>query len=256
MADKSALLAATPRKVMTLFLLIDCSGSMEVFGNIEQVNNAVGQIVSELGLTMKDSSEAEIKIAVLTFSNDCRWVGSRAVSLEEFNWLGLRAGGVTNMGAAFTELESKLHKSAFLASATGAYAPVIILLSDGMPSDEWEKPLDELKKNNWFKIATKIAIAVDGGDIEGALPILAEFTGSADTVLQVEKLGGNLERLLRELAVVSSTMQSRSAPVDAKDAEAVALKTVGVVTGARAAEDAAPEQPQPEQAREWDFDNW
>ena len=42
----------------------------------------------------------------------------------------------------------------------GYLAPRIIILSDGAPTDKWENQLEELKKNNWFKSATKVTFAV------------------------------------------------------------------------------------------------
>ena len=130
----------------------------------------------------------------------------------------MEAGGLTDMGAAFSELESKLSRSAFLASSTGAYAPVIILLSDGCPTDEWEKGLEKLKYNNWYKAATKIAIAVDDGDTS----VLSAFTGTTESVLQVNSNRDDLKKLcvhveMRSLAVISSTMNSR--PVAAGSGE-------------------------------------
>lgn len=208
-----------PRRVMTLFLLIDISGSMSVNGNIGKVNSAIEEMIPLLKEVSDENADAEIKIAVLAFSSGCRWIThdisgqSGAESLESFFWNDMEAGGLTDMGAAFSELESKLSRSAFLASSTGAYAPVIILLSDGCPTDEWEKGLEKLKHNNWYKAATKIAIAVDDGDTS----VLSAFTGTTESVLQVNSNRDDLKKLLCRLAVVSSTMNSRS--VSAGDGE-------------------------------------
>ena len=62
------------------------------------------------------------------------------------------------------------------------------------------------KRNNWYKAATKIAIAVDDGDTSA----LSAFTGTNETVLKVNSGREDLKTLLCRLAVVSSTMQSRS----------------------------------------------
>lgn len=204
--------AALPRRVMTLFLLVDTSGSMTVNGNIGKVNSAIEEMIPLLQEVSDENADAEIKIAVLEFSTGCRWVtrdvaGQPGVdSLESFFWNDLEASGLTDMGAAFVELESKLSRSAFLQSATGAYAPVIILLSDGQSTDNTQPGLDKLKHNNWYKAATKIAIAVDDGDTS----VLSGFTGTTETVLKVNSDREDLKSLLCRLAVVSSTMQSRS----------------------------------------------
>lgn len=201
-----------PRKVMTLFLLVDTSGSMTANGNIGKVNSAIEEMIPLLQEISNENADAEIKIAVLAFSSGCRWVTHDlagqpgAESLESFFWNDLQASGLTDMGAAFVELESKLSRSAFLQSSTGAYAPVIILLSDGLPTDNTQLGLDKLKHNNWYRAATKIAIAVDEGDTS----ILSQFTGTTEAVLKVNSEREDLKHMLCRLAVVSSTMQSHS----------------------------------------------
>lgn len=231
-------LGVMPRRVMTLFLLVDTSGSMTVNGNIGKVNSAIEEMIPLLQEVSDENADAEIKIAVLEFSNGCRWVTRDATgnpgveSLETFFWNDLEASGLTDMGTAFTELESKLSRSAFLASATGAYAPVIILLSDGQPTDNTQPGLEKLKHNNWYKAATKIAISVDNGDTSA----LSAFTGTTETVLQVNSGREDLKSLLCRLAVVSSTMQSRSVTAasggsDAEEAESRAKEAIQQTTG-------------------------
>ncbi len=210
--EKRDLGEVMPRRVMTLFLLVDTSGSMTVNGNIGKVNSAIEEMIPLLQEVSDKNADAEIKIAVLSFSSGCRWVthdisgNVGAESLETFFWNDLEAGGLTDMGMAFTELESKLSRRSFLASSTGAYAPVIILLSDGQPTDNWQQGIEKLKKNNWYRCATKIAISVDNGDSK----VLTAFTGTTESVLQVNSGRDDLKNLLCRLAVVSSTMQSRS----------------------------------------------
>ena len=55
------------------------------------------------------------------------------------------------MGDAFLELSRKLSRSSFLSSPSLSFAPVIFLLSDGSPNDDWKKGLDTLKQNKWFQ---------------------------------------------------------------------------------------------------------
>lgn len=197
---------ALPRRVMTLFMLVDCSGSMSFDGNIGKVNRAVEETVQQLRDVSDNNFDAEIKIAVLKFSDGCEWVTNGAESFDNFIWNGLSAEGLTDMGEAFLELESKLSRNEFLKSSTGAYAPVIILLSDGQPTDNIDPGLEKLRHNNWYKSAMKIAIAVNSD----ATDALVQFTGSTETVIPYDSDKQNLTKLLTKLAVVSSKMQSRS----------------------------------------------
>jgi len=195
-----------PRRVMTLFLLVDSSGSMTVNGRIAQVNAAIEEMQPLLREVSDENADAEIRIAVLEFSTGCKWVTNGAESLDTFFWNDLTASGVTEMGAAFLELESKLSRMQFLASSTGSFAPAIILLSDGAPTDNWEAGLAALRKNNWFKNAMKIAVAVADADMS----VMSAFTGSPETVVLVKDDRETLKKLLNRLVVIASTIQSRS----------------------------------------------
>ena len=110
------------------------------------------------------------------------------------------------MGAAFIELEKRLSRSEYMRSSTGSYAPVLLLLSDGQPTDNVDAGLEKLRHNNWYKVATKVAISVDNG----ADDVLTQFTGDARNVIRYDSINQNLDKLLADLAVVTSKMQSRS----------------------------------------------
>ena len=112
----------------------------------------------------------------------------------------------TEPGAACVELDKKLSRNEFLESQTGAYAPVILLFSDGGPTDNWEKGLEQLKKNNWFKHAIKIAIAI-GEDADKN--VLATFTGTPESVIAVNDKH-TLKALIRKVSVRASEFQSHS----------------------------------------------
>ncbi len=200
--------APAPRKVMTLLYLVDTSGSMagEKLGS---VNSAMEEaIVNDLPSISSANDDAEIKVAILQFSDDCSWITppSGPIGIGDVIWSDLQPDGMTSMGAAFRELDSKLSRNAFLQSQTGAYAPVIILMSDGGPNDDWEDALENLRKNNWFKHAIKIAIAI-GEDAEKS--VLACFTGNPETVIEVNDKH-TLKMLIRKVSVRASEFQSHS----------------------------------------------
>ena len=197
---------ALPRKVMTLFMLIDTSGSMTYDGNIDKVNRAVENTIQQLRDISDSNFDAEIRVAILTFGDSVRWETAGAVAMEDIIWNDLSANGLTPMGAAFSELESKLSRSAFLQSSTGAYAPVIMLLSDGQPTDSIDEGLAKLKKNNWYRVAAKVAIAVN----DEANDVLVKFTGNTETVIRYDSNKQDLQSLLTNLAKASSKIQSRS----------------------------------------------
>ena len=224
-----------PRRVMTLFLLVDSSGSMSINGNMGKVNGAIEEMVPLLRDVSDEQSDAEIKLAVLEFSSGCQWAtgDDGPMSLDDFEWVDMSAGGLTDMGAAFRELESKLSRKAFMNNAAGNYAPVMILLSDGAPTDDYISGLKMLQHNNWFRNAVKIAISVENGSTD----ILAEFTGSNETVLRYDSEKSDLKKLLTKLAVVSSTIQSHSKNVEIPDGPGTTDPKDGEDPGAQTAKE-------------------
>ena len=196
-----------PRKVMTLFYLVDTSGSMDG-SRIGTVNAAMEECIPLLKEVDAANDDAEIKVAILQFSSGCSWVTpvSGPVGLDDIIWDDLQAGGMTEFGGALLELDKKLSRNEYLNSQTGAYAPVILLLSDGGPTDNWEIGLNKIKENNWFKHAIKIAINIDS---ESDRYVLAQFTGNPEAIIDVDDKA-TLKKMIHKVSVRASEFQSHS----------------------------------------------
>lgn len=196
---------SVPRRTMTLFFLIDTSGSMS--GNkIGAVNDAIVNVLPMLEDISSTNPDAEIKVAALEFSNGTKWLYNEPKSVEDFKWIDVQAGGLTSLGEACIELNAKLSRSGYMKSASGSYAPAIILLSDGGPTDNFDGSLQSLQGNNWFKNAIRIAIAI-GDDAD--LDVLARFTGNNEAVIKVQNIDA-LKQIIRIVAVTSSQIGSKS----------------------------------------------
>lgn len=217
------------KKVLPIIYVIDTSGSM-IGDRIAAVNEAMHECEDILKEKAGESPDAEIKIGALKFSSGAQWLTkSGLVSLEDFFWNDAQAGGVTDLGKALKELESKLSRRDFLVSDTGFCLPVIIFMSDGGPTDDWQKELANANANNkWFKRARKIAIAIgDDADKE----VLKELVGSMEAVVQANDLE-TLKSLIVEVSVSASMMagQSRMAG-DAADGSAILDNALSSVDG-------------------------
>jgi uncharacterized protein YegL len=194
---------------MVLFFVIDTSGSMDG-SKIGAVNVAIEEIIPEIRDVSDENADAQIKIAALDFSSGAAWITKNGpVEAEQFRWNYLDAAGVTDFGAACKALNEKLSTKAFMQEATGSFAPAIFLLSDGEPTDDWQSALAELKKNNWFKAAVKVAIAI--GD-EANKDVLKEFTGSMEAVLEVHNTA-MLKKMIKFVSVRASQVASKSSNV-------------------------------------------
>lgn len=213
-----------PRKVMTVFYLVDTSGSMS--GNkIEALNTAVRETLPIIKEISENNPDSKIKIAVLEFSSGCEWMYPTPTDVASFEWRDLQAGGLTSLGAAYDSLSQKLSQShGFMMEATGSFAPVIILISDGAPTDHPEYALEKLKSNNWFKVATKIAIAINDDTIKSTL---IDFTGNEEAVLSVKTID-ELKKIIRMVSITASRVNSKNTSVgkDAPDKATETIKTI------------------------------
>jgi uncharacterized protein YegL len=203
----SSLLDAVPisRRVMTLFFVVDTSGSMSG-AKIASVNQAIREILPILNTISQNNADAEIKIAMLKFSSGVSWMYDSPKDFAEFKFQDLTAGNLTDFGQACQALNEKLSRSAFMQEVNGAYAPVIILLSDGAPTDAWESPMEKLKNNKWFASAIKIAIGI-GNDANR--DVLTAFTGSQEAVIEVHNVEA-LKAIIRTVTVTASMIGSNS----------------------------------------------
>ncbi len=196
---------SVPRRTLTLFFMIDTSGSM--MGNkIGAVNDAVVNVLPMLEEISETNPDAEIRVAALEFSNGASWLYSEPKLASEFVWQDVAAGGLTSLGEACSELNSKLSRTGFMQAASGSFAPAIILLSDGGPTDDYKSGIAKLKNNNWFKAAIKVAVAI-GDDAD--LNVLEEFAGTNEAVFTVHNIDA-LKQIIRIVAVTSSQIGSKS----------------------------------------------
>jgi len=197
-----------PRRKMVLFFVIDTSGSM-CGSKIGSVNDAIENVLPMIGEISDENPDAEINVAALEFSTGTRWLYDEPKNAKDFIWQKVEADGLTSLGEACEELNKKLSRTGgFMPTSTGSgyFAPAIILLSDGGPTDNFEAGLSSLQTNLWYKNAIKIAIAIgDDADKE----VLKQFTGSSEAVITVHNIDA-LKKMIRIIAITSSQIGSKS----------------------------------------------
>ena len=212
------------RRTMTLFFVVDTSGSM--YGSkMGTVNSAIEEVIPEIRKISGENADAAIKIAVLQFSNGANWITPQPMNAEDFNWNYLNADGLTDFGQMCKKLNEKLSRKAFMSDAAGSFAPAIFLLSDGEPTDEYTRELEKLKENNWFKKAIKIAVAI-GNDANKS--VLSEFTGNLEAVITVHTPEA-LTKMIRFVSITSSQIGSKSSGVGTDGVDKAANKQDDVI---------------------------
>lgn len=184
------------------FWVVDCSGSMFSEGKMGTVNNAIQECIPNMCEAANNNPNAQLLIRALQFSTGASWLTANPVPIEDYFWEDLEPSGVTDMGKAFELLAAQLGIPPMPARAL---PPVIVLLSDGQPTDDYKKGLDKLKALPWFKKAVKIAISI-GQDADD--DVLLEFTGNRELVLQAN----NPTALVKMIKWASTTASMVSAP--------------------------------------------
>lgn len=229
-----------PRRKMTLFFVIDTSGSM-IGSKIGSVNDAIENVLPMIGEISDENPDAEINVAALEFSTSTHWLYDEPKDAKEFIWQQVEANGLTSLGEACEELNKKMSRNGgFMSSPSGCFAPAVILLSDGGPTDNFEAGLKSLQGNSWFKNAIKIAIAI-GDDADK--DVLKQFTNSLEAVITVHNIEA-LKKMIRIIAITSSQIGSKSSSAtDATKQEQVVKEVTEAVKDVQGAETAADPAP-------------
>ena len=202
------------KKILPVLFLIDVSGSMHRDARIDSVNTAMNEALEELSQKMDDNTEMEIHLNVLKFGcsegDPCQWMYPNMSSMNAFVWENLKAEGNTPLGEAYYELDRKLSHSGggFMRSPSAIFAPVIILITDGVPNNrkEAEEGLQMLRTNSWFVHAERMAIAVDIREDEDTT-FLDEFVKGSENGMVFREVS-NATALVAAIKgiVINSTM--------------------------------------------------
>jgi uncharacterized protein YegL len=190
--------------------ICDCSGSMSVNGKIGSLNNAIRDVIPLMQQEAERNPNAEVLIRVIQFSSGAQWQTAQPTPIQDFNWTDLSADGVTDMGKALAMVSEQLKMPPM---TDRALPPVLVLISDGQPTDDFSSGLRQLMEQPWGKKAVRIAIAV-GTDVD--YEPLQKFIGHSELKpLQAN----NPESLVRQIKWVSTAIIGAvSAPINgAKD---------------------------------------
>ncbi len=152
----------------------------------------------------EDNPHAEVQLRVVTFSSGARWQVAAPVGVEGFEWEDLQSSGYTDMGRALEMVADELDVEVM---SNRALPPVLVLMSDGMPTDDFGKGLQALMAKPWGKKAVRLAIAI-GRDADE--DVLQRFIGHSEIpVLQAN----SPEALVSHIRWASTAvLQSVSSP--------------------------------------------
>lgn len=138
--------------------------------------------------------------------------------------------------------------------------PVIIFMTDGYATDNYEKALEEIRKNRWFIHGTKIGFAIgDDPDVK----MISSVVGNSEAVIKTTDLD-LFKRLMRFVSVTASKLVSQSTTTETatsgKDILDMAKKELDVPddTTTHLDDDQYNKEPEPpvDDGDDWDDADW
>ena len=152
--------------------LCDCSGSMAAAGKMQALNQAIRQSLPGMAAAARDNPEARVLVRAVRFADHAAWHIEAPTPVERLEWRDLQAGGITAMGEALQLVAAALQTPPM---EVRALPPVLVLISDGQPTDDFAAGMAALLRMPWARKAVRLAIAL-GHDAD--LEVLQRFIGS------------------------------------------------------------------------------
>ncbi|GGN60425.1 tellurium resistance protein TerY [Novosphingobium indicum] len=161
---------------LPVYLVLDVSGSMN--GEpIEAVRNGMQMLVSTL---RTDPYALETAfLSVVTFDDSARQVVP-LTELVSFQPPDIQPGSTTSLGDALKVVKECIEREVEKATAEtkGDWKPLVFLMTDGQPTDDWQRGLDEFRK---VKTGMVIACAAGPHADTSILKQITEVVVSLDT---------------------------------------------------------------------------
>lgn len=161
---------------LPVYLLLDTSGSMS--GEpIEAVKNGVQIMISSLRQNPQAIETAFL--SVITFDSSAQQI-IPLTDLASFQMVDIKATGVTALGDALKLVSSKIDSEVAKTTTEqkGDWKPLVFIMTDGIPTDDWQSGLNEFKKR---KVAFTVACAAGSGADTNILKQITENVVSLDT---------------------------------------------------------------------------
>lgn len=197
--------AITAPRPLPVIVLADTSGSMGEAGKIDALNAALKEMLATFG--RESRLRAELQICLITFGGTVQIHLPLVAAHSITSMRDLQAEGVTPMGEAFDVARQLLEDKDSIPSRS--YRPVLILLSDGYPTDEVKVSFAALCNSERAQKATRFAMAI-GSDADEV--ILREFANDSEAPLFRTQNVRDIHRFFRAVTMSVTTRTASQNP--------------------------------------------
>lgn len=191
-------------KPLPVVLLLDVSGSMSG-PKIDNLNKAVEDMLDTFA--QEEKMETEILVSVITFGSEVE-LRVPYTKASQVQWQELQVNGKTPMGAALKMAKAMIENKETTPSR--AYRPTIVLVSDGQPTDSWEKPLEDFISKGRSSKCDRMAMAIKcDKDKDKVKKVLERFIEGTPHDLFYEEDARQLHEFFQRVTM-SVTMRTQS----------------------------------------------
>ena len=181
---------------------------MRVEGKIQALNHAIREAIPHMRAAALENPHATVFVNAIRFSSEARWMDERLTPVSEFRWHDIEAGGATALGEALTMVGEALQQPLM---TDRALPPVLALVTDGLPTDDFQTGLNHLLSKPWGRQALRVVVAIgEDSATNEAQEIFRAFMGN-DAMRPFH--ANNPEALAEQIRWVSTAvLQSASSP--------------------------------------------
>jgi uncharacterized protein YegL len=197
--------------------MIDGSGSMGVQGKMAALNQAMHDAIFPMRAVARENPQAALYVNAIRFGDDAQWMVERLTPVSEFRWQDMEASGVTALGEALTMVGDVLQPPLIRGRAL---PPILALVTDGLPTDDFQAGLAHLLEKPWGRRSVRVAVAL-GEDAMGVEP--QEFLRAFSSDQEKPPLqANNPETLAKHLRWISTAVVKSVCAPDAVKGHAAA----------------------------------
>ena len=147
-----------------VMLLLDTSSSMDGYP-VQELNRGVRQFFEEI--QSDEIARFSVETSIITFGGSVRKAMPFTTGTEQINIPEFYADGYTPLGEALNlaMYEIKERRNFYRRSGIAAYKPWVIIMSDGMPNDDWHSAAEKAKAQSDAGKLVYLGVGV-GDDID------------------------------------------------------------------------------------------